>query len=114
MDRLKEIDYDKWADLTVLLWKREMNILDVKDSGELAQSFASRVVKSSGGDTSSIVFTFRKYGLFVDYGVGRGSRVKKRWFNRVIWKRIKFLKHMIGVYYGEKAKAEVIGSISGG
>lgn len=73
---LKEIG-EKWTDVTVQRFKKELKRLKVNDSFNLTNSIKA-TPKTTGETGLTINFTYSLYGKYVDMGVGRGVAVGTR------------------------------------
>lgn len=83
-------------DTMVKIWREQIALLGVVDTGALYRSTVAVSMKSDGKFTSvSLEQSFNVYGLYVDYGTGsntpRGNpgdigrdnkRKRRRWFSR--------------------------------
>jgi hypothetical protein len=64
----------KWARYLIERWVDNLHRLKIGDTGELERSFRSFVEVNSDGDLQKIELVYAYYGLFVDMGVGKGTK----------------------------------------
>ena len=65
---------DAWAQMMITIWLDKMSALGVSDTGALANSLRTEVVRQAGGDVSKITHFFLYYGHYVARGVGKEFR----------------------------------------
>ncbi len=64
----------RWARYTLERWADNLHKLGIGDTGELERSFQQFVEVNSEGDLQKIELLYAYYGLFVDMGVGKGTK----------------------------------------
>lgn len=64
----------RWARFTLERWVDNLHRLKIGASGELEKSFKQYVEVAADGDLQKIELAYAYYGLFVDMGVGRGTK----------------------------------------
>jgi hypothetical protein len=114
---------DDWSKFTIDKWKAQINKLNIGQTGALYDSL-SREIVGSGENVQKIRFTFNDYGIYVNYGVGRGiargnkgdlgftpERKKKRWFSNVIYRETHVLAELLAGKIAKTAIAYIINSI---
>lgn len=121
-----------WAAMMVNIWEEKLIMLDIRDKGELYDSFIHHVLIHSGGDQAKMEFAFNQYGFYVNAGVGKEvskgnsgdlidvshynmkrniwelARKPKPWFDKSWYRSIYALKRDVGKIYGDKAKQGII------
>lgn len=123
----KEIDYGKWAEITIERWKERMKELKIHSSGELFNSFKAHVEHDANGNLAKIAFTFHFYGWYVNAGVGNGykhgnggnliflkdwktngkHRHAKPWYDKIYWREFNRLVAIAAEHYGELAAEQI-------
>ncbi|MBE7177692.1 MAG: hypothetical protein INR69_14890 [Mucilaginibacter polytrichastri] len=115
-----DVSLQKWADITIYKFQRELARLKVGVTNELMFSFSREVIKANG-DVQSVVIKFLRYGRFVDMGVGAGVpigelklvrqfdiykdvygqsfghnlRRPKKWYSKILYTEIAKLKYIL-------------------
>jgi hypothetical protein len=64
----------QWARYTLERWSDNLQKLGIGATGELERSFRQFVEVNSEGDLQKIELLYAYYGLFVDMGVGKGTK----------------------------------------
>lgn len=64
-----------WAEVTIKEFRKRIKNKRIGSSGRLAREFAKHVESSAGGDVQKIKMSFMFYGMFVDMGVGKGTKI---------------------------------------
>jgi hypothetical protein len=64
----------RWARFTIERWVDNLHRLRIGDTGELERSFKQYVEVTADGDLQKIELLYAYYGLFVDMGVGSGTK----------------------------------------
>jgi hypothetical protein len=129
---------DAWASIVISKWRQKLTAMKIGHTGNLFRSFYYHVHNNAQGNPYLILFTFEKYGLYVDAGVGRGvskgnsgnlekyahfsnqtkskvlNREKKRWFSSVYYREVKRLQEIVAQKYGDKASQEIVIGLSTG
>lgn len=70
-----------WADIVLKIWRDKIIQLKVYRTGELYKSLKHEIQRNSDGNIDKIDFVFLVYGVYVDAGVGRGSRGSRDWLD---------------------------------
>ena len=102
----------KWASTTQQAILFQLNSLSLRGRGELADSLRSKV-KYTDGQATRVSFSFRRHGIFIHLGVGRGSpitapvRTRRDWISSPIDRNIEALADIAAEYYGDKAMTQV-------
>lgn len=65
----------KWAEYTLLRIHQNLKKLKVHDTGSLAASLNSTLKEAAGGNVQLIQFFHLYYGVFTEWGVGRGVKI---------------------------------------
>ena len=110
---------DAWADIVTKQWRGAINKLNIHSTGALFESIAYDVI---GGDKPDKVrFTFKDYGVYVNFGVGKETRIgnkgvntsrrAKKWYTPVIFREIDALSRILADKYGEKAAGVIVSAI---
>jgi hypothetical protein len=64
----------RWARFTIEKWVDNLHRLKIGHTGELERSFRQHVEVNGDGDLQKIELLYAYYGLFVDMGVGSGTK----------------------------------------
>jgi hypothetical protein len=128
----KRITAEAWAAILIEKWQKEIDRLNINDTGALRNSFEKAVAASSGGDLQKIELAYNFYGYFVDIGVGRGvkigegreksqeakllgnrARSPKPWLSKILkqeaWKLAEIMKEK----YGDEGMRAVLSATPG-
>jgi hypothetical protein len=103
-------------DTMIKIWKEQINLLGVIDTGALYRSVIAIGLSADGKYTEvSLSQQFRTYGLFQDYGTGsntpRGNsgdigrenpRRRRRWFSRKYFASVMNIKEFYADNLGEE------------
>lgn len=122
----KKITAEAWADIVIEKWQKEIERLDIKNTGDLYNSF-ERVVTESGSDIEKIELKYLFYGWFVNIGVGRGqkasddnskmlgsrARQPKKWIYKTLGKQTIALAAIMAKKYGDEGQAVIVNSLPG-
>ena len=101
----------EWADITIERWMKRISRLGIGRTGDLVRSFTSAVQADSRGDVQKITFTYLYYGMFVDMGVGRGTKYSQRgttkrqikpWYSSIVRREIYKLGELMIEKHGVK------------
>lgn len=123
---------EAWLEITVERLKGNIKKLKIGDSGELERSIKGFVHQEAGGDVKKVELFYSWYGMFVDMGVGKGtkqgqqrdnaterkllgtkrgkSRQPKPWSNKTISAEVKTLSELTGQLYLSQAVEAVYGT----
>ena len=132
-----EVDWDKFCQIVVERWQKKMMDKDIYDTGALYQSIVynyrgvnamnqtvmrGNAIKA-GTIPDFISFSFLKYGIYVEHGVGRGytkgntglvkfqgkgrGRERRTWFYRIFANERHRLGELVGKMYGEAARSMI-------
>lgn len=115
----------RWARFLIERWVTNLHTLQIGSTGELEKSFKSFVEVNSDGDLTKIEMAYAYYGLFVDMGVGKGTkngdqgsnsdarrlmgkqrgnqRGPKKWVNRTTHGQVLKLGELLAANAGQKA-----------
>lgn len=115
----------RWARFTLERWVDNLHRLQIGHTGELEKSFKQFVEVNADGDLQKIELLYAYYGLFVDMGVGRGTkngdqgansdarrlmgkergnqRQPKKWVNRTTHGQVLKLGELLAENAGQKA-----------
>lgn len=85
-DAVSEKEIEDWAEIVINGWIYKMTLLDMckpENSGVLIQSLKYEIEWHEPDENKieylrKIQFSFRNYGKFVDYGLGRGTDIVSR------------------------------------
>lgn len=102
---------ERWADIVIERWIRNINAMGIGSSGELLKSLQAHVTNDAEGNPAKITFAFLYYGVFVDMGVGRGVKFgqesgngkRKPWYSNVFMKEVSTLGRLMADRYGYDA-----------
>lgn len=121
-----------WTNMMITIWQERQIMLNVRDTGELYDSFTQSLIMQSGGDQAKISFGFKMYGFYVNAGVGREvsvgnsgdlldvshfnvkrkvwelARKPKPWFDKGWYKSIYVIRRDVGKLYGDKAAKGIV------
>jgi hypothetical protein len=108
-----------WTKMMITIWQEKIIMLGAVDTWELYHSFTSNIAINAGGDGARIDFAFRKYGFYVNAGIGgemrKGnagdvstSRASKPWFDKGWYKSIYALRRDVATIYGEMAAKNIV------
>lgn len=101
---------EAWAEIVIKEWIKKIEALKIHQTGALVQSFTSHIITAANGDPYRVVFAFAWYGRFVDWGVGKGTKIidrdakqsvglthreEKPWLTSVFWKQLEVLRHLM-------------------
>ncbi len=97
---------------------------------DLARSLNYEVMESAGGDVQKVKFFYNYYGMFVDMGVGKGTKIgsvkdytisrrlegkhggnqrhAKKWYSKTMYAEVLKLGALMQQQYGKKAVARII------
>jgi len=108
---IDKISAEKWADIVLERWIRNIQSMHIGSTGELLRSLQAHVTVDAKGDPEKITFAYLYYGVFVDMGVGRGvhlgdhsgRREKKRWQSSIFLREVATLGRMMAERYGYEA-----------
>lgn len=120
-------NWNAWADIVIKIWRQKMVRFAIgayknnqNSNGEhLFTSFERHIMNATGGDQQKIDFLFKKYGIFVDMGVGRGTpignlgdvktkRKRKEWFSKVWYSEVMKLREYMAKQIGEAAANRIM------
>ncbi len=114
---------EAWADIVQEHWRYKLNKLNVGQTGSLYDSHKKNVF-SVNGTPQKVRFTFKDYGIYVNYGVGREfsrgnkgdigfkpKRKEKRWFSGVIFRETHILSRILAKEYGQEGAAIIVDKI---
>ncbi len=73
---MPEVLVKQWAEQTIHMMKRQLQKRGIGNTGSLEASLMQLV--SGTADVKKIVFSFLKYGTYMDMGVGRGRTLEQR------------------------------------
>lgn len=115
----------RWARFLIERWVDNLHKLKIGATGELEKSFKSFVEVNAEGDLTKIEMAYAYYGLFVDMGVGKGTkngdqgdnsdarrlmgkqrgnqRGPKKWVNRTTHGQVLKLGELLAANAGQKA-----------
>lgn len=127
---------EAWAEIVISKWRQKLTALRIEQTGNLFKSFYFHVHNNADGNPALILFTFEKYGMYVDYGVGREvakgnsgnlsqyakysektrsmhlGRERKEWFSGVYYRELNRLREIVADKYGKKAAQEIMFGIN--
>lgn len=101
----------RWAEIVIERWQKKIAKYKIGSTGALVRSFTSAVEADAKGDVQKITFTYLYYGMFVDMGVGRGTKYSQRgttkrqikpWYSSVVRKEIYKLGELMIEKHGVK------------
>ena len=101
----------RWAEIVIERWQKRIARFRIGSTGALVRSFTSAVETDAKGDVSKIAFTYLYYGMFVDMGVGRGTKYEQRgttnrkvkpWYSSIVRKEIYKLGELMIERHGVK------------
>lgn len=115
----------RWARFTIERWVANLGRLKIGHTGELERSFHQYVEVNADGDLQKIELLYAYYGLFVDMGVGKGTkngeqsensdsrrlmgkqrgnlRAPKQWVNRTTHGQVLKLGELLAENTGQRA-----------
>ena len=103
----------RWAEIVIERWQKKIAKYKIGSTGALVRSFTSAVEADAKGDVQKITFTYLYYGMFVDMGVGRGTKYSQRgttkrqikpWYSIVVRREIYKLGELMIVTHGGKVR----------
>ncbi len=112
---------DAWAKTMITIWQEKVIQQNIRDTGELLESFNNALFYNSNGDVVKIIHTYMYYGRMVDMGVGKGvnldevkhsDRKPKKWYNKVYYRSIKVMSEKLAELYGEEFQAILFETLS--
>jgi hypothetical protein len=95
----------------VTIWAEKMEAQQIRDTGDLLNSFTREIEINARGEVEKITHSFLYYGRMVDMGVGKGvdyystpkgRRRPKPWYNEKYISSVKALTEKIAQLYGEE------------
>lgn len=101
----------RWAEIVIERWQKKIAKYKIGSTGALVRSFTSAVEADAKGDVQKITFTYLYYGMFVDMGVGRGTKYSQRgttkrqikpWYSSVVRREIYKLGELMIEKHGVK------------
>lgn len=101
----------RWAEIVIERWQKKIAKYKMGSTGALVRSFTSAVEVDAKGDVQKITFTYLYYGMFVDMGVGRGTKYSQRgttkrqikpWYSSVVRREIYKLGELMIEKHGVK------------
>lgn len=101
----------RWAEIVIERWQKKIAKYKIDSTGALVRSFTSAVEADAKGDVQKITFTYLYYGMFVDMGVGRGTKYSQRgttkrqikpWYSSVVRREIYKLGELMIEKHGVK------------
>lgn len=101
----------RWAEIVIERWQKKIAKHKIGSTGALVRSFTSAVEADAKGDVQKITFTYLYYGMFVDMGVGRGTKYSQRgttkrqikpWYSSVVRREIYKLGELMIEKHGVK------------
>ena len=101
----------RWAEIVIERWQKKIAKYKIGSTGALVRSFTSAVEADAKGDVQKITFTYLYYGMFVDMGVGRGTKYSQRgttkrqikpWYSIVVRREIYKLGELMIEKHGVK------------
>lgn len=123
----------KWAYYTINSWRLKIRELRIRSSGDFERSFTSHIMVAAGGDLEKVKFMFKFYGVFVDMGVGKGTKIgdvaenklsrrlqgkqagnrrrRKPWQNKVTAYNTHRLAEILQEQYGIKARVAIASNL---
>lgn len=107
---------EAWNDTMLSIWKEQITLLDVIDTGQLLQSPISLPVRADGRFFEiNLTQRFLEYGLWQDYGTGkeisRGNkgdigrvkvRERRRWFSKKYYSSVLNLRDFMADSVGQE------------
>lgn len=107
---------EAWNDTMLTIWREQITLLDVIDTGQLLQSLISLPVRADGRFFEiSLSQQFLEYGLWQDYGTGREVprenkgdigrekvRERRRWFSTKFYSSYLNLRDFIADSVGQE------------
>ena len=101
----------RWAEIVIERWQKKIAKYKIGSTGALVRSFTSAVEADAKGDVQKITFTYLYYGMFVDMGVGRGTKYSqigttkrqiKPWYSSIVRREIYKLGELMIEKHGVK------------
>ncbi len=101
----------RWAEIVIERWQKKIAKYKIGSTGALVRSFTSAVEADAKGDVQKITFTYLYYGMFVDMGVGRGTKYSQRgttkrqikpWYSSIVRREIYKLGELMIEKHGVK------------
>jgi hypothetical protein len=115
-----------WTAMMITIWQEKLIMLNVNDTWELYNSLKSNVLIQSGGQGAKISFSFNKYGMYSNAGVGKEislgntgdvgrqvARMAKPWFDQGWYRSVGALKRDVARIYGETIAKNIIFTLNG-
>lgn len=127
-----EVDWDKFCQIVIKRWQDKLVDKGIWDTGTLYRSFnystrganAGRSTQGRPSVPDKLVFSFPKYGIYVERGVGRGytrgnggdlvkfkgkgrGRKRRTWYYAVFVNERHKLGELVGELYGRSAQHTV-------
>jgi len=112
-----KVNAENWATIVLQQWETKINALEIGYSEQLIDSLLMEVKMISPDVLSSIEFTFKYYGKFVDMGVGKGvklsdigkggtdkkfKRKAKKWYSPIFFRNLNTLRRYLGEHYARQ------------
>lgn len=82
-----------WADITLKMWSQRLVSIPVYDTGRLLESLKYTLLINSGNNPERIDFSFKLYGIFVNY------IEKKDWYDKLYYAQVMRLKEILTEKY---------------
>jgi hypothetical protein len=121
-----ELTTKAWAEIVIKIWEDKIIKKNIRQSGELLNSFVSNVYCNANGNPERILFAFNFYGIFADLGVGNGvkadeldslrsagltKRKKNSWFSGTFDFQVEKLADILAEKYGIKIASSITNAL---
>jgi len=127
ISKVPKVDLDQWAKYTVEKFEFAVAKYNLRETGDLLNSFQYSVAQDAGGNNALISFAFEYYLRMIDMGVGKGTtldnkselraearayggkvRRAKPVYNKIFWAQLNRLNELLQEYYLNSAKKIIV------